>query len=177
MRWEALFSDLRAQSAAQQQETFEAEVAEAVGLAWSRTPLSDRVRAHIGHRLTLHLDGGAVMSLRVGEVGGNWLSGSTVAQAWLIPTAAVMTVTGLSRRAQSEASPSQQRLGIGAPLRVLAAAREPVVVHGGNGTLTEGVLIGVGADFIDIRSATESKEIRTVPMHALIGVCSTVEPQ
>lgn len=175
MRWEALFADLRAQSAAQQQENFEAEVAEAVGLAWSRTPLCDRLRAHIGRRLTLQLGGGAVVRLWVGEVGSDWLSGSAGAQAWLIPATAVITVTGLSRRAQPEVSPSRQRLGIGAPLRALAAAREPVVVHGSAGVLAEGVLIGVGADFFDIQCAAQSREIRAVPMRALIGVRSAVE--
>lgn len=175
MRWEALFADLCAQSAAQEQEAFEAEVAEAVGLAWSRTSLCDRLRAHTGRQLTLQLGGGIVVSLWVGEVGSNWLSGSAGAQAWLIPSAAVIEVTGLSRRAQPEVSPAQQRLGIGSPLRALAAARETVVIHGSAGTLAEGVLIGVGADFIDVRCTAQSRGVRVVPMHALTGVRSTTD--
>lgn len=172
MRWEALFSDLQVQSAAHQQELFEAEVAEAVGVEWSRTMLCDRFRAHVGHQVTLQLRGGAAVTFSIGAVGRDWLSGSAGVQAWLIPAGAVLSVTGLSRRARQESSPSQRRLGIGAPLRALAAAREQVVVRGSMGELAEGVLVGVGADFLDIRSTGQAQRITTVPLHALSGVRS-----
>ncbi len=172
MRWEALFADLQVQSAAHRQELFETEVAEAVGLEWSRTMLCDRFRAHIGHQVTLQLRGGAVVMFTIGAVGRDWLSGGAGVQAWLIPAEAVVSVTGLSRKAQQESSPSRQRLGIGAPLRVLAAAREQVVVRGSMGELAEGVLVGVGADFLDIRSTGQAQRITTIPMRALSSVRS-----
>lgn len=172
MRWEALFADLQAQSAAQQQDDFEAEVAHAVDLEWSRTPLCDRFRANIGRRISLRLTDGASLGFRVEAVGGDWASGSVGAQQWLIPLQAVVSAVGLLRRAQSEPSPSQRRLGISAPLRALAAAQEHVVVYGRAGEATEGVLVGVGRDFIDLRRPGGRAVIRTVPVYALVGVRS-----
>lgn len=176
MRWETLFADLAAQSAAQRQEDFEAEIAEAVDLAWSRIPLADRLRAHIGQHVSLQLDNGVALELLVERVGSNWLSGSAGAYAWLIRLDAVMVATGLCRRAEAEGSPSQQRLGIGAPLRALAASRQRVVVQGPAGELAAGVLVGVGSDFLDLRASAGRELIRTVPTASLTAVRSA-DPQ
>lgn len=177
MRWEALFADLASQSAAQRQEDFEAEIAEAVGLAWSRTPLSDRLRAHIGQTASLQLENGASISLLLNAVGSDWVSGVVGAHSWLVPLKAIVVANGLSRRAEQERSPSQQRLRISAPLRALAASHQRAKVYGPVGELAEGILMGVGSDFLDVRVEAEKELIRTVPIVSLTAVRSVAAQQ
>lgn len=172
MRWEALFADLQAQAAGQDQEEFEAHVAEVVELEWSRVELVDRLRGHIGRRIGVRLQGGESLTLDVETVGSDWMAGVGGGAQWLIPCGAISVVSGLTRRVRPETSRVRARLGIASPLRVLAEGRYSVVVRGETGILAEGALLGVGKDFIDVRSEAVDPLIRTVPLRALTAVCS-----
>lgn len=172
MRWDALFADLQTQVSAQQQEDFEANVAETIALEWSRTGVADRLRAHVGQRPVLTLQDGQSVHLDIRSVGSDWLSGVGSGHQWLIPLSALQTISGLMRRSEAEASPVRQRLSITSPLRALAQAREHVTVHLASGVLIEGGLLGVGRDFLDIRSDASVQPVRTVPLGAVTAVRS-----
>ena len=172
MRWDALFADLQAQAAAQRQEDFESNVAEVVALEWSRVEMVDRIRGHAGQRVAIRLRGGESVTLEVRAVGSDWLSGSGAGYQWLIPVQAVDMISGLTRRVQAEPSQARRRLSIASPLRALADARHYIVVRGANGVLTEGALLGVGRDFLDVRFVSDPPVIRTVPLAAITAVCS-----
>ncbi|GFZ82135.1 hypothetical protein [Nesterenkonia alkaliphila] len=170
MRWESLFEDLEAQAAAERQSEFEAEVAATLTLEWSRVALMDRLRAHLGAEAALRLRGGIDVTLRLSTVGANWLAGTAGVQDWLVQGGAVLTVRGLQRKAQAEPSQARRNLGIASPLRALAASREAVSVLGEQGRLAEGLLTGVGLDFIDLRTPGG---LCTVPLAAVLAVRSS----
>ncbi len=172
MRWDALFADLETQASARRQEDFETSMAEAIALEWSRVELVDRIRGHTGHRVSLRLRGGESVTVEVSAVGSDWLAGAGVGHQWLIPVAAVDMLSGLTRRAQTQTSQTQRRLRITSPLRALADARQHVVVRCATGVLAEGVLLGVGRDFLDVRPQGSPQVIRTVPLAAITAVCS-----
>lgn len=170
MRWEALFADLDAQAAAERQAGFEAEVAATVALEWSRVPLMDRLRAHLGAEVALRLRGDTELRLWLNTVGADWLAGTAGPQDWLVQGSAVLTVDGLKRLTKGEPSQARRKLSIASPLRALAASREVVSVLGEQGRLAEGLLAGVGLDFVDLRT---SAGLRTVPLSAVLAVRSS----
>ncbi|WP_150460753.1 hypothetical protein [Nesterenkonia ebinurensis] len=171
MRWESLFADLEVQAAAERQLEFEAEVSATVSLEWSRVPMADRLRAHRGSELRLRLRGGIDLRLVLNAVGADWLAGVAGVQEWLIPQASVLALGGLEWIVQEEPSQTRRRLGLASPLRALAASRERVSVLGEAGVFAEGVLCGVGLDFIDVR--TSSGGVQTLPMQALVALRSS----
>ncbi|TLQ00309.1 hypothetical protein FEF26_01725 [Nesterenkonia salmonea] len=172
MRWDALFADLQAQASAQRQEVFESSVAEAVALEWSRVELVDRIRGHTSQPIAIRLRGGETVTLDVRTVGSDWIAGGAAGYQWLIPVGAVDMVKGLTRRTQVEPSQARRRLSITSPLRALAEARHHIVVRCETGVLAEGALLGVGRDFLDVRTESDYPTIRTVPLAAITAVCS-----
>ena len=175
MRWEALFADLEAQlAAASPVEHADLERAEV-----ARTPLGDRVRAHVGATLRLRLRDGTALSGTLCEAGAGWLLLDVERAAVLVPGSAVTTVGGLSRAVAAPAGQVERRLGLGSVLRALARDRAPVRVQVEAAVLT-GTVDRVGADHLDLavhptgeaRRPSAVREVVTVPFAALLSVRS-----
>lgn len=177
MRWDALFADLQTQLDAAQTAEFDAAVVEAARLESSRLELADRLRAHQGQQLSLVLPGNRRLSVRVGAVGSDWLSGTLAQQSVLVPLSALRAVDGMHRSAaRAEAGATRRRLGIMEPIRRLSRDRSVVQVQGSEGLLAQGLISGVGRDFLEIAdfaagesrgSAAFSAARRTLPLHSV----------
>lgn len=178
MRWESLFDDMEASFAAASEAELESEIAEAVRLERSALRFADRLRASRGTEVQLRVTGGRRVSLTVGVVGEDWLSGAEGPREVLIPAGAVQSAVGLARRAEAESSHARRRLGITAPLRRLARDRAQVVVLGVEGVLAEGLLLEVGRDVVEVLPAPRGEIPRrrsaqdavTVPLAAVVMV-------
>lgn len=178
MRWESLFDDMEASFVAASEAELESEIAEAVRLERSALRFADRLRASRGVDVQLLVAGGRRVSLTVGVVGEDWLSGAEGPREVLIPAGAVQSAVGLARRAEPEPSHARRRLGITAPLRRLARDRAQVLVLGAEGALAEGLLLEVGRDAMDVLPAPRgeiprrrgAQEAVTVPLAAVVMV-------
>jgi hypothetical protein len=82
-------------------------------------------------------------------VAPQWLLLSDERGRALVPTASVVTVTGLGRQVAPEPGTVLRRLGLGHVLRGLARDRAPVTLHAGSSTLS-GTIDRVGADHLDL---------------------------
>lgn len=153
MRWEQLFGDLEAQLDEADRTELAAEVADRTRREVAQQRLVDRLRAAVGSRVVVTVDGGAVVSGVVSDVAPEWLllddgPGGTA----LVPASAVVAVTGLGAALAAPAADRRvrERLGLGVALRAIARDRLPVVVLTRDGSAFPGTIDRVGADHLDL---------------------------
>ena len=150
VRWEWLFSDLEAQAEADDRASFEAEVGDLVRAEQGAIRLRDRLRAHVGCDLALHLRRGGTVEGGLLDVGADWVLLRGVAADVLLPLAAVVAVSGLSRSALGDEARPARALRLSVVLRGLAADRAPVAVELAGGLTLTGTVDRVGADHLDL---------------------------
>ena len=150
VRWEWLFSDLEAQAEADDRASFEAEVGDLVRAERGAIGLRDRLRAHVGCDLVLHLRRGGAVEGALLDVGADWVLLRGAAADVLLPLAAVVAVSGLSRSALSDEARPARALRLAVVLRGLAADRAPVAVELTGGLTLTGTVDRVGADHVDL---------------------------
>lgn len=151
MRWERLFDDLEAQLAAAQDAEFEAEVAERIRREVARVRLVDRLRAAVGRRIELTVDGAGVVTTEVRRVGDGWLLGEGASgREVVVATDAVVAVRDLPMAAAAATSEIERRLDLGYALRAVARDRGTVTVTCRDGSRCTGTVDRVGADFLDL---------------------------
>jgi len=93
-------------------------------------------------------------------------------QDWVIRLDAIGAVHGGSDRAQPElAWPPVARLGLSAALRRLADGAEPCTLHLVDGRRYDGVLLRVGADFVEVATG-EAGRLVLVAFRRLAAVQS-----
>lgn len=182
MRWDALFSDLEAQLAAERRLDLDAEVDERARVDAASVALADRLRGSVGHRITVRLGTGDVWEGRLGHVGLGWLVLEAGRYEVLIPHAAVTRYTGLTLQAVP-AGPPTTRLGLASALRELARDRARLTVQltgPTGGPALHGVIDRVGHDSLDLAETEPGEERRfanvravsTVPFGALAAIRS-----
>lgn len=185
MRWEdrlcALFEDLEQQAEGLHLSERDAEVGERSRAEYAGVTLASRLHASVGLCLTLRLSGpGRLVGvlLRVG-VGWCMVRADSSGQVWIVPSAAVLDVQGLSARAVSEPARSVlARLGLGSALRGVAEAGANVVFEQVDGSQHRGAVVRVGSDFVEIRDETGPATVRrsaqraehVIPFAALAAV-------
>jgi hypothetical protein len=152
VRWEWLFSDLEAQAEAEERASFEAEVGDLVRAERGALVLRDRLRAHVGLDVVLHLRRTGAVSGAVLDVGADWvLVRVAVATDVLVPAHAVEGVSGLSRSAVCGGEERPARgLRLSAVLRGLAGDRAPVAMDLESGATLTGTVDRVGGDHLDL---------------------------
>jgi hypothetical protein len=180
MRWDALFSDLEGQWAAAEAADLSAEVADRSRLEAARLRLVDRLAANGGTPVALRLAGGNVVTGQITSYGPDWaLVLDDTGRSVLIPSSAVMWVTGLGRMSADPSRPASvaSKLDLRYALRRLVRDRGEVLICFVDGSRVTGALVRAGADFVEVAepgspAAAQGGDagrrvVRTVPFDAL----------
>ncbi|MFN8097406.1 MAG: hypothetical protein U0Q21_03850 [Dermatophilaceae bacterium] len=176
-RWTRLFADLELAFEAQERRVRDSEVADRTRRDRATIPLAARLGAQRGARIEMRLLGALRVEGRLVDMGTDWIAvAAGAARAFVIPTAAVVSVGGLSRRTEL-ASPAR-RFGLGYALREISRDRMPVTVTDVLGTAYEGTIDVVGKDHLDLaehpvdeaRRTPNVRAIRTIPFAGLACV-------
>jgi hypothetical protein len=146
----AFLDDLEQQAEALYDDERAGELADRSRSEYSAVTLASRLMASVDSEVTLDLLGpGSVRGL-LQRVGHDWCLLHGAAQDWVVRLAAVLAVEGGSPRSVPEVAWSPvSRLGLGSALRRVADAGQPCRVHATDGTVRDGVLTRVGADFVE----------------------------
>lgn len=175
MAWEeelfALFDDLESQAEALYDAEREAELADRSRAEYAAVTLASRLMASVGSEVTLHVRGLGPLAGRLVRVGDGWCLLSAGGQDWIVPWAAVTSMSGASSRSLPEVAWSPiTRLGLGSALRRLADAERACVVHLRDQNRYEGQVRRVGSDFAEI-ALSDSWDV-LVPFASLAAIAS-----
>lgn len=185
MRWQELFADLEAQADAIERAERAGEVDERTRAEIGALQWRDRARAATGAELRVRLAGGTALSGVLHRVGPDWLLFDEGAgREAVVAASAVLGLRGLGRYAAVPGSAGlvESRLGLRAALRGIARDRSTVRLHLIDGTVLDGVLDRVGADFADVatlapgeaRRRRDVRDSELVPLAALAAVRRSV---
>ena len=179
MRWEALFADLEAQLSAAEASELEAEVAERTRVEAGPVVLAARLRAAVGGEVGALVSGAGRVRGRLLDAGPGWsLLAEEGRGELLVPTAAVLALTGLPGRAEPDASEVARRLDLRWALRGLVRDRAALTAVLRDGTSLAGTLDRVAADHVDLaehppgepRRAGAVRQVSAVPLDALAAL-------
>jgi hypothetical protein len=160
MGWEddlfALFDDLEDRAAALYDAQREPELADRSRAEYRQVSLASRLMASAGSEVTLDVLGVGRVTGRLERVADGWCLVTGAAQDWIVALAAVAAVHGAAERSVPEVAWSPvARLGLASALRRLAESGQRCVLHGRDGSTSEGVLGRVGRDFVEVRTGTD----------------------
>ena len=161
-----LFEDLEQQAEGLHLVERDAEVRDRSRSEYAEVTLAARLHASIGAVVALSVVGVGTVDGTMSRAGEGWclLETTLSAQEWLVPLRAVKRARGLSERAVSaEARSVVSRLSLRSALRGLADARTEVVLHHDDGEQTRGVVVRVGADFVELTAAAAERADRSRP--------------
>jgi hypothetical protein len=174
MAWEPMWADLAAQADAWDRADLEAEVAERVVIEQSGVTWADRVRAALGHSVSIRTRGGRQWRGVIHAYGQDFVALAAPAMGGptqvIVARDAVTEVAGLPRAAtpQGALAPSTARRSLSAVLRRVSGELVPVLLHRDDGSVCPGEVSAVGHDYVDLvddRSVT-----LTVPLRAVVAV-------
>lgn len=184
MRWTRLFDDLEAQLGEQERAELLGEVAEQTRAHQGQVVLDDRLAADLGHRMEVRVRGGTVLGGVLAELGAGWLvvqldvQGSERHRFVLVNSAAVVSVTGLTGRADPHHGVGQRRLDLRHALRAISRDRALCRIRDVDGGQVTGTIDRVGRDHLDVsdhpedvpRRRTQVRRVICVPFTALVTV-------
>lgn len=153
MRWDALFNDMESQLAEADRLALDSEISERTRAEMVSLPLEHRLRAAVGHRISVHLICGESAQGELTHAGADALVLDDNRHQVLIPYAAAARYVGLGRHAREENSAVRRSVGLAHSLRALARDRAElsVTMGGGGGSVRlAGVIDRVGRDYIDL---------------------------
>jgi hypothetical protein len=166
----AVFDDLEQQADGLHRTERDAEVAELTVAEYARVGLGSRVHASLGRDLRVGLEGGQTVSGRVARVGQDWLLLVSGGVEWVLTLHGVVTIEGLSTRADSEETWSvADRLSLRSVLRRISASGEPCTVHLRGDRQVEGRLGRIGRDFVELGVGAD-RAVQVVPTAALVAL-------
>lgn len=160
MGWEddlfALFDDLEDRAAALYDAEREPELADRSRAEYRQVSLASRLMASVGSDVTIDVLGVGAVAGRLERVADGWCLVSGAAQDWILVLAAIGAVHGAAERSVPEVAWSPvARLGLGSALRRLAESGQRCVLHLIDGSVRDGVLRRVGADFVEVRTGSD----------------------
>jgi hypothetical protein len=176
MGWEesmfAVFDDLEQQATGLHLAERDAEVADLSLAEYSRITLGARLHASLDRELQVRLVGGHVLSGRLARVGTDWLLLVGPTAEWIVRHEGVVTLSGLSSRADSEETWSvTDRLTLRAVLRRLCAAGDPCLVHFQDDHRAEGRVGRVGSDFFELHvGEVPDRAVQVVPVASVAAL-------
>lgn len=143
--------DLEQQAQALYDAERESELADRRRAEYAGVTLVSRLMASVDTELTVDLRGVGPVSGRLLRVGPDWCLVHAAGTDWVVRLAAVKVVEGGSARSVPEVAWSPvSRLGLGSALRRLADAETRCRVHCIDGTVRDGRVARVGADFVEL---------------------------
>jgi hypothetical protein len=168
MSWEgrllALFDDLEQQAAGLEFANREADVAELAAAQYAAIGFGERLHASVGNRVQLRVAGGQILVGDLARVGADWVLLQGMPEEWIVPTAKITAVVGLSRHSDPVAgSAPLGRLKLTSALRGLAAAQEECVFFWADQQQLTGTLGRVGRDFVEVQAGDQGR-IHVVPL-------------
>jgi hypothetical protein len=171
----ALFDDLEQQAAGLELVERDRELTEQRRAEYATVDLISRLHASVGSHVLLAAPVVGALDGRLSRVGVGWLlleTGSPgTGTEWLVRTAALASVRGLSDRAvPAEVRSVTARLGLGSALRQVVASGRGVVLHLSDGRVVRGVPGRVGADFLEVRVVDGPAYTEVVPFSALVAL-------
>jgi hypothetical protein len=176
MGWEeelfGYLDDLEGQAAALYDAERVPELADRSRTEYQQVTLASRVMASVDREVTLEVVGVGTVTGELARVATGWCLLRGPGQDWVVRLDAVGAVHGASDRAVPElAWPPVARLGLAAALRRLADRAEPCSLHLVDGRRHDGVLLRVGADFVEVATG-EVGRVVLVAFGALAAVQS-----
>jgi hypothetical protein len=178
MSWErsvfAIFDDLEQQAEGLALVERDAEVADLSEMEYTQVSLAARLHASSGHDLRVRLLGGRTVTGRLARLGEDWLMlvEGSAEQEWIVRTPAVVSVGGLSPRAQVEDTWSVvDKLSLRAVLRRLSATTALCALHFVDEATLEGRLARVGRDFVEVMVGEgRQRAVHVVPLANLAAL-------
>jgi hypothetical protein len=147
----ALLDDLEQQAQALYDADRASELADRSRSEYATVTLVSRLMASVADDVSLDLLGVGQVSGRLRRVGPDWCLLHGAAQDWVVRLAAVKGADGASARSLPEVAWSPvSRLGLGSALRRLADSGAECRLHAVDGTIRDGRLGRVGADFVEL---------------------------
>jgi hypothetical protein len=126
----AFLDDLEGQAQAAYAEERDLDLADRARAEYASVTLASRLMASVGASVTLEVRAVGRVDGVLERVARGWFLVGGAGQDWLLPTAAVVTVAGVSPRSVPEVAWSPlTRLGLGSALRRVADAGERCVLH------------------------------------------------
>ena len=172
MRWEALFADLEAEAEALDRDELHAEVADRTRREAALLRLQDRLATTPGTRVGVRVVGVGQLRAAMLSAGPDWMLLEEGGRELLVPTDAVLTVTGVGRHSAVPGSegPVGRKLNFAYMLRALARDRAGLSLVLRDATTLSGTLDRVGADYLEVAEhpAGESRRAGTVRAVSLI---------
>ena len=164
MAWEeelfAYLDDLEGQAAALYDAERAPELADRGRAEYQGVTLAARLAASLELEVTLELHGVGAVSGRLARVATGWCLLRGPGQDWVVRLEALGAVHGASDRARPEVAwPAVARLGLGAVLRRLSDEVEPCSLHLVDGRRHDGVLLRVGADFVELATGEAGRVV------------------
>ncbi len=151
----ALFDDLEGRAEALYDSERQPELADRSRAEYRQVSLASRLMASVGSELTLEIVGVGAVAGRLERLGDGWALLAGVAQDWIVVVGAIGVVHGAAERSVPEVAWSPlAKLGLASALRRLADSGQRCVLHLRDGSTPDGVLRRVGADFVEVRSAS-----------------------
>ena len=178
MRWDGLFGDLEAQAAALEIAVRAGDVEARMRSELSRLQLINRLRAAVGNPLRIRCVAGETLTGALLRVGAQWLLVEEAAgREALVALDAVLTVAGLGSLSAPADSVGavESRLGLAHALRGVARDRSGARITLVDGSVVNGTVDRVGADFVEvaIHPAGEMRrrsEVRDVVVIAISAI-------
>jgi hypothetical protein len=167
----SLLDDLEQQAQALYDADRASELADRSRSEYASVTLVSRLMASVDGDLTVDLLGVGPVSGRLRRVGPDWCLVHGAAAHWVVRLAALRGVEGASARSVPEVAWSPvSRLGLGSALRRLADTGVDCRLHAIDGTVRDGRLTRVGADFAEVLSVGGRSVLVAVP--TLAGIQS-----
>jgi hypothetical protein len=173
MRWDRLFADLEGEAEALEVLSRAGEVDERARYEVGQLSFEDRIRCAAGLAVRVRCRGGLLVSGTVVRVGPGWLLlDETAGRECTVALPAVLSISGVGRLSGAPGSEGivASRLGLRHLLRGLARDRSPATVHLTDGTVVEGTVDRVGADFIDLAEHATGERRRTIDVRGVLVV-------
>jgi hypothetical protein len=153
MRWDGFFDDLEAQAAAISAAERDAEIEDRTRSEVGRLGLVDRLGGAIGSQVRLSCLGDLTLTGHLARLHPEWLliveDGGREAMVALSAVLAVGSL-GLLSAAPGTMSVVDSRLSFALALRGIARDRSAVKLHLADGSVLDGTLDRVGADFVEL---------------------------
>ena len=176
MRWDELFGDLDAQAEALSTAERAAEIEDRTRFETGQLTLVDRLLPAVGAMLQLRCAGGLSVAGRLDRVHPEWLLVTEDAgREALVAVATLVSIGGLGRWSSAPGSQSvvDARLSVRQALRAIARDRSTVRIHLVDGSVLDGTVDRVGADFVELAEHPVGEPRRRDEVTAMLAVAMT----